>query len=226
MTESGQAFFRRRSLELRSGLLKTKKPRAPLRPSQDQEALSSAQAFSRPRSLELRSGLLGLPEDLGDLVDLGQQLVGLRGVQLALGAGGAGELGGLVDQRVQLRVLLEVRWLEVVGPQDPEVVLHQLRALLLDQDRARAEVRVVVVRDLGDDGLDRLRLDAGLRRVVDTAGKVAVGGYLEGGGEQSREHAGPLVFGCRSVRDCDTTPRATASGRRVLGYGTGTPVGI
>ena len=36
---------------------------------------------------------------------------------------------------VQLRVLLEVRRLEVVGPQHPQVVLDQLGALLLDEDR-------------------------------------------------------------------------------------------
>ena len=73
------------------------------------------------------------------------------GVHRALGAGSTGELGGLVDQLVQLGVLLEVRRLEVVGPQHPEVVLDQLGALLLDQDRAGAEVGVVVVVDLGDD---------------------------------------------------------------------------
>src|ERR671920_1570121 len=60
----------------------------------------------------MRSGLLGLPEDLGDLVDLREQVVGCLGVHGALGPGGAGQLGGLVDQRVQLRVLLEVRRLE------------------------------------------------------------------------------------------------------------------
>ena len=62
----------------------------------------------------------------------------------ALGAGGAGQLGGLVEQAVQLGVLLEVRGLEVVGPQHPEVVLDQLGPLLLDQDGAGAEDRVLV----------------------------------------------------------------------------------
>ena len=61
----------------------------------------------------------------------------------ALGAGRAGQLGGLVEQRVQLRVLLEVRGLEVVGPQHPQVVLDQLGALLLDEDRAGLELGVV-----------------------------------------------------------------------------------
>src|SRR3954453_9579331 len=83
--------------------------------------------LERPQLLRRRRGssLLGLPEDLGDLVDLGEQLVGHVAVEGALGAGGAGELGGLVDQGVQLGVLLEVRGLEVVGPQHPEVVLDQ-----------------------------------------------------------------------------------------------------
>src|SRR6478672_4239577 len=118
-------------------------------------------------------GLLGLPEDLVDLLDLGQQLVRLGHVHAALGTRRPGELGGLVEQLVQLGVLLEVRRLEVVGPQHPQVVLDQLGALLLDQDRPGAEVGVVVVRDLGDDGLDRLGLDAGLGGVVDSARQVA-----------------------------------------------------
>ena len=45
---------------------------------------------------------------------------------MPLRAGGPGRLGGLVEQVVQLRVLLEVRRLEVVGPQHPQVVLDQL----------------------------------------------------------------------------------------------------
>src|SRR5690606_40877967 len=90
-----------------------------------------------------RSPLLGLPEDLGDFVDLGEQLVRDRRVRRTLGAAGAGELGGLVEELVKLRVLLEVRWLEVVSPQHPEVVLDQLSALLLDDERPGTELRVV-----------------------------------------------------------------------------------
>src|SRR6478735_9188823 len=89
-------------------------------------AASGSVRPSSTRGPSPRSGLLRLPEDLRDLVDLGEQLVGLAGVELTLGAGGTGQLGGLVDQGVQLRVLLEVRGLEVVGPQHPEVVLDQL----------------------------------------------------------------------------------------------------
>src|SRR6195952_1822416 len=175
---------------------------------------SQARRRLQTKSPSLRSGLLRLPEDLGDLVDLGQQLVGLARVELALGTAGAGQLGGLVDELVELRVLLEVRGLEVVGPQHPQVVLDQLGALLLDQDRAGAEVGIVVVRDLRDDGLDRLRLDARLSGVVHAAGQVAVRGYLDGGGKKVLEHAGfPLTLtmavapvGLNDRLDCDTTP--------------------
>src|SRR3954463_1698388 len=158
-----------------------------------------------------RSGLLRLPEDVGDLVDLREQVVGGLRVHGGLRARPAGELARLVDQHVELRVLLEVRRLEVVGPQHREVVLDQLRALLLDEDGAGPEVRVVVVGDLSDDGLDRLRLEPRLGRVVDAAGKVAVGLYLEGGSEQSRKHAGPFVRGGDVTGE--TTP-AQRPGRR------------
>src|ERR1700712_4354657 len=190
---------------------------------------SQARRRLRTKSPSLRSGLLRLPEDLGDLVDLGQQLVGLARVELALGTTGAGQLGGLVDELVELRVLLEVRGLEVVGPQHPQVVLDELGALVLDQDRAGAEVGIVVVRDLRDDGLDRLRLDARLSGVVHAAGQVAVRGYLDRGGEQELQHAVfPLTWtggsdarGSSSQLDCDTTPgeerRSTRSRRRAEG---------
>src|SRR3954470_4473341 len=133
------------------------------------------------------SGLLRLPEDLVDLGDLLQQLLGLTGVDGALAAGRAGELGGLVEQLVQLRVLLEVRRLEVVGPQNPEVVLDQLGPLLLDEQSAGAEDRVLVALVLLADGLHRLRFDAGLRRVIDTARQVAVRGGDDARGQQSAQ---------------------------------------
>ena len=60
--------------------------------------------------------LLRLPEDFGDLVDLSEKIIGDSRIEGALGASGPGELGRLVKQLVQLRVLLEVRRLEVVGP--------------------------------------------------------------------------------------------------------------
>src|SRR3954462_13736950 len=122
------------------------------------------------------SGLLRLPEDLVDLGDLVEQLLRLAGVDAALAASGAGQLGGLVEQLVQLRVLLEVRRLEVVGPQHPEVVLHELGTLLLDEQRTGAEDRVLVALVLLTDGLHRLCLDAGVCGVVDAAGQVTVRG--------------------------------------------------
>ena len=72
------------------------------------------------------------------------------------------------------RVLLEVLGLEVVGPQHPQVLLDQVRPLLLDRDGARAELRVVGALVLLLACLDRLGLDARLRRVVHAARQVAV----------------------------------------------------
>src|SRR4051795_4605183 len=135
---------------------------------------------------------LRLPEDLVDLGDVVEQLLALGGVHAALAAGGAGLLGRLVEQLVQLRVLLEVRGLEVVGPQHPQVVLDEIRPLFLDQDGAGAEDRVLVALVLLLDGLDALGLDPGLGRVVDAAGEVAVRGGLHGG-----EHA-EQTHGCAS----------------------------
>src|SRR5215212_2659644 len=124
---------------------------------------------------------LGLPEDLVDLRDEVEQLLAGGRVRRRLGAARAtaGLLRGLVEQLVQLGVLLEVRRLEVVGPQHPQVVLDEVRALLLDDQRALAERRVVVALVLLLDGLHRLGLDAGLGRVVHAAREVAVGGGLQ-----------------------------------------------
>src|SRR5665811_2357905 len=150
-------------------------------------------AFVQVRGLETSSCLLGLPEDHGDFVDLGQQVVGHRNVPRGLGAAGSGELGGLVEQCVQLRVLLEVRRLEVVGPQHPQVVFDQVRALFLDDEGAGLEVGIAGGGSLDHAGLDGLGLDLGLGRVVDSAGQVAVGADLNGSGKQTREHVvGPF----------------------------------
>src|SRR3954463_10480299 len=148
------------------------------------------------------SGLLRLPEDLVDLGDLLQQLLGLAGVDGALAAGSAGELRRLVEQLVELRVLLEVRRLEVVGPQHPQVVLHELRTLLLDEQRASAEDGVLVALVLLADRLDRLRLDARLRRVVDAAGQVTVGRDGDARLEQSTQHV--VLLRSRCVLASDT----------------------
>src|SRR3954470_16608037 len=167
-------------------------------PSHDGERRRPTGSVGRRRRGTPGSGRgLGLPEDLVDLGDVVQQLLTFRGVHAALATGGAGRLRGLVEQLVQLRVLLEVRRLEVVGPQHPQVVLDQVRPLLLDQDGAGTEDRVLVGLVLLLDGLDRLRLDAGLGRVVHAAGEVAVSGGLHGG-----EHAGEThgcASGCRGV---------------------------
>src|SRR5487761_685332 len=124
--------------------------------------------------------LLGFPEDLADLLDLRQQLVGHAGVVAALRARGARQLRGLVEQGVQLRVLLEVGRLEVVGPQHPQVMLDQLGALLLDDQAAGAELRVRVLLVLLVDGLDGFGLDTGLSGVIDATRQIAVrmGGNL------------------------------------------------
>ena len=70
-----------------------------------------------------------------------QQLLALRGVLALLRR--AGQLGGLPEHVVQVGVLLEVLGLEVVGPEHPQVVLHEVGALLLDQRGAVLEDRVV-----------------------------------------------------------------------------------
>src|SRR3954451_6862177 len=156
------------------------------RPARAGRARRRERAPARPDS-----ALLGLPEDVRDLGDVVEHLLpGLR-VHGRLGAvrPATGGLGGLVEQLVELRVLLEVRRLEVVRPEHPEVVLDEVRPLLLDQDRAGPEGRVLVALVLLLDRLDRLGLDPGLSRVVDAAGEVAVRGGLqartEDAGEQS-----------------------------------------
>src|SRR5688572_14124399 len=86
---------------------------------------------------------LRLPEDLVNLADEAEQLLTLGRVERLLRV--AGRLGGPPEQVVELGVLLEVRRLEVVGPQHPQVVLDQVGPLLLDlhatvpEDRVRSE---------------------------------------------------------------------------------------
>src|SRR6266536_79314 len=123
------------------------------------------------------SRLLGLPEDLRDLLDLAEQLVGGCRIDRALRAARPRQLGRLVEKLVQVRVLHEVGRLEVIGPEHPEVVLEQFGALLLDDPGPGTELRVGVGLVLFTDRLDRLRLNPGLCRDVDAARQVAVGMY-------------------------------------------------
>src|SRR6266567_7771001 len=157
-----------------------------------------------------RLGLLGLPEDLVDLLDLGQQFLCLGHIRAALGTRSPRELGGLVEQLVQLGILLEVRRLEVVGPQHPEVMLDQLGTLFLDNQRAGPELGVRVLLVLFRDGLDGFCLDPGLRRVIDSARQVAVGVgdglRLEQAGEQPHRFPFSGLLTCRP----DTTPAPCA----------------
>ena len=99
----------------------------------------------------------------------------------------ARRLRRLPEQVAQLGVLGLVLGLEVVGPQHPQVVLDQVGPLLFDEDRPGLERLVVRRVVLLLDGLDRLGLDAGLGRVVDTARKVAVG--VDGGRRGDRSAA-------------------------------------
>src|SRR5580704_7103343 len=132
----------------RAAAPRTARPRTPFIPPES-AGVRPAGRLARPGDPAAgyrpgQSGLLGLPEDRADLLDLGQQLVGLGRVRAALGARRARGLGGLVEQLVELRVLLEVRRLEVVGPQHPQVVLDQLGALFLYDQATGPELRVRV----------------------------------------------------------------------------------
>ena len=63
------------------------------------------------------SALLGLPEDLGDLLDLAEQLIGLGDVHAALGAGGARQLGD--HEVVPISIATEAR--KLAGFTDEEI---------------------------------------------------------------------------------------------------------
>src|SRR6266851_9130123 len=163
------------------------------------------------------SALLRLPEDLVDVLDLGQQRVGRGHIGAALRAAAtAGQLGSLVEQLVQLRVLLEVRRLEVVRPQHPQMVLHEFGPLLLDQQSAGPECRVVVVVVLLDDRLDGLGLDPGLGWIIDAAGQVAVsvrdGPRLEETCEQP--HRSPSLMSDHGYRSPTLPPSVLGENER------------
>ena len=119
-------------------------------------------------------------------------------------------------------VLLQVLGLEVVGPQDPQVVLDQVGPLLLDEDGPALEDLVVRGVELLHAPLHRLGLDAGLGRVVDAAGEVAVGVGRHRGGERS------MVESRRSTMRMGRTPSSRVGscryGRHLThGHRTGEP---
>src|SRR5512144_1423907 len=197
-------------------------------------------ALARSPAGGARLGLLRLPEDLRDLVDLVEQLLRDGGVERTLRAAGAGELGRVPEQLVQLRVLLEVVRLDVVRTKDPQVVLDEVRPLLLDHHSSGPERRVVVRLVLLADRLDRLGLDPRLRGVVDAARQVAVcrdgppggeHGRDEHGRKQTREQshvASPSVGGVRSRvfgLGCWSVgrhyPRASGTRQRTVAVGSG-----
>src|SRR6186997_3155808 len=114
----------------------------------------------------------GLPH-LVDRVDHQEQLLRRADIKRLLHLRGL--LRGLPERLVDARMLLEVLRLEVVAPEDVEMMLHELRALLLDVDAASAEQRIVAGLVLLDDAEARLGLDAGLLGIIDAARDVAVG---------------------------------------------------
>src|SRR6185437_2769608 len=110
-----------------------RRPAGPRDPGRSRDQASSGGST-------VQAGLLLAAGALPHLVDLvyeGQQL--LRVLEVERGLHLRGLLGGLPEDVVQVRVLLEVLGLEIVVPQDVEVVLDQVGALLLDHDRPRPE---------------------------------------------------------------------------------------
>src|SRR6266536_3910072 len=137
-------------------------------------------AFLRETSVVVLGGLLCLPENLVDLADQVEQLLALAWVLRFLCD--SGFLGGIPEEVVELWVLLRVLGLEVVRPKDPQMVLHEVRPLFLDDEAPRLVIlcglvgRLLAVGVLIAllDGLDGFGLDTRLRRVVDATGQVAV----------------------------------------------------
>src|SRR5690349_4852686 len=77
-----------------------------------------------------------------DRVDLGgqvEQFLAFGRVDRTVAPGRAGGLRCPVEQVMQLRVLLEVRRLEIVRPQHPQMMLDQLGPPRLDQQRPGPE---------------------------------------------------------------------------------------
>ena len=122
---------------------------------------------------------------------------------------------------MQVGVLLEVVRLEVVRPQDPEVLLDQVGAFFLDGDGALLEDRIVAALILLLAAAHGLGLDAGLGGVVDATRQVAVGVDDARGLEPSSQgepHASS--FGSGSTENLSPRPRTVERGAR-RGSGTG-----
>src|SRR2546427_9328158 len=108
-------------------------------------------------------------------------------------------------------------------------MLDEVGALFFDLDAALLEDGVVGALVLLLDRLDRLRLDTGLRWIVDTAGKVAVGvsgpGGADpiGGGEQAGEelHGEFLLGRAKTVNRRGGTPRGAKGNKTPRGRGGG-----
>src|SRR5687768_1695455 len=131
---------------------------------------------SRPRRPPGRL-FLRRPEDVADLLHRSLEIRGSLRIDALLVL--AAQLRGLPERVVEVRVLLEVLRLEVVGPEDEQLLLAELRVLLLHVDRADVVVPVRVVTALERrELLDHLRdgLGGGLcaGRIVDAARDVAV----------------------------------------------------
>ena len=96
---------------------------------------------------------------------------------------------------MQFRILLDVLGLEVIAPEDLELLLADLGVLFFDGDHAdevAARRGVVGIRrqliDLLDHLRDRVGGDLRGRRVVDSAGDVAMGVNDHRGLQETTEH--------------------------------------
>src|SRR6266581_5176172 len=105
-----------------------------------------------------RLGAAGLGPDVRDLVDHVEKGLGLAEVKRALDLGAL--LRRLPAEFGDLGVLLDVLGLEVVAPEDVDVVLGELGPLLFDDDRTGLELLVARRVVLLDDLVARLRFDA------------------------------------------------------------------
>src|SRR2546422_3070782 len=173
-----------------------------------------AGSMLRPATATLRNNVLGpgcgrlwhprggRPAGLGphvvDLVDHVEEHLGFPDVERPLHLGAL--FRGLPAELGDFWVFLDVLRLEVIAPEDIDVVLGQFRALFLDYDRPGLELLVARGVVLLDDLVARLRFNARLLGVVDAARQVAMG-VRDGLRLQQirKEHETPPSCGCLSV---------------------------